>query len=88
MLDQVQPWEFENGPLMATIYSSETFNFSLRLQNGEYPTIFQVMGANQNAWKLLSTDLVNTNNTIIVVNYYHCIYCCRGILLAKLENKF
>ena len=35
-------------------------HFSLSLQNSEYPRIFQVMGANQNARKLLSTDLVNT----------------------------
>ena len=52
---------------MATISSSETFakwstrHFSLRSQNSEYPRIFQVTGANQNVWKLLSTDLVNTN---------------------------
>ena len=31
-------------------------------QNSEYPRIFQVTGANQNARKSLSTDLVNTNN--------------------------
>ena len=37
-----------------------TCHFSLRLQNSEYPWIFQVSGANQNARKLLSTDLVNT----------------------------
>ena len=48
-----------------TISSSETFAkwraiFSLRLQNSEYPRIFQVTRANQNAGKLLSTDLVNT----------------------------
>ena len=30
-------------------------------QNSEYPRIFWVTGANQNTWKLLSTDLVNTN---------------------------
>ena len=40
--------------LMATISSSETFAkrraiFSLRSQNSEYPRIFQVTGANQNA---------------------------------------
>ena len=50
---------------MATISCSETFGndapFSLRSQNSEYPRIFQVTGANQNARKLLSTDLVNTN---------------------------
>ena len=38
-----------------------TRHFSLRSQIGEYPRIFQVTGANQNARKLLSTDLVNTN---------------------------
>ena len=36
-------------------------HFSLRSQNSEYPRVFQVSGANQNARKLLSTDLVNTN---------------------------
>ena len=30
-------------------------------QNSEYPRIFRVKGANRNARKLLSTDLVNTN---------------------------
>ena len=35
--------------------------FGIRSQNGEYPRIFRVTGANQNARKLLSTDLVNTN---------------------------
>ena len=35
---------------------------SLRSQNSEYPRIFQVTGAIQNAQKLLSTDLVNTKN--------------------------
>ena len=35
-------------------------DFSLHSQNSEYPWIFQVTGANQNARKLLSTDLVNT----------------------------
>ena len=39
-----------------------TRHFCLSLQNSEYPRIFQVTGANQNARKLLSTDLVNTNN--------------------------
>ena len=31
-----------------------------RSQNSEYPRIFRVTGANQNARKLLSTDFVNT----------------------------
>ena len=49
--------------LMDTISSFESFakKVSLRSQNSEYPRIFQVTGANQNAQKLLSTDLVNTN---------------------------
>ena len=38
-----------------------TRHFSLGSQNSEYPRIFRVTGANQNARKLLSTDLVNTN---------------------------
>ena len=42
-------------------FQETTCHFSLRLQNSEYPRIFQVTGANQNARKLLSTDLVNTN---------------------------
>ena len=37
-----------------------TRHFSLGSQNSEYPRIFRVTGANQNARKLLSTDLVNT----------------------------
>ena len=40
--------------------------FSLRLQDSENPRIFQVMGVHQNVRKLLSTDLVNTNNNIII----------------------
>ena len=35
-----------------------TCHVSLHSQNSEHPRIFQVTGANQNAWKLLSTDLV------------------------------
>ena len=41
-------------------FRETTRHFSLRSQNIEYPRIFQVTGANQNARKLLSTDLVNT----------------------------
>ena len=47
-------------------FSQMTQHFSLLSQNSEYPRIFRVTGANQNARKLLSTDLVNTNN-----NYYY-----------------
>ena len=42
-------------------FRETTRQFSLRSQNSEYPSIFRVIGANQNARKLLSTDLVNTN---------------------------
>ena len=45
-----------------------TRHFSLRSQNRGYPRIFRVTGANQNAQKLLPTDLVNTNN-----NYFKFI---------------
>ena len=43
-------------------FRETTCHFSLRSQNSEYPRIFQITGANQNARKLLSTDLVNTKN--------------------------
>ena len=42
-------------------FRETTRHFSLRTQNSECPRIFRVKGANQNARKLLSTDLVNTN---------------------------
>ena len=45
-----------------------TRHSSLHLQNSEYPRIFRVTGANQNAQKLLSTDLVNTNNNYFVIH--------------------
>ena len=41
-------------------FRETTCHFSLGSQNSEYPRIFRVTGANQNARKLLSTDLVNT----------------------------
>ena len=41
-------------------FHERTRHSSLRSQNSEYPRIFQVTGANQNAQKLLPTDLVNT----------------------------
>ena len=52
---------------MGTISSSKTFVkqhaiFLSIHKNSEYPRIFRVTGANQNARKLLSSDLVNTNN--------------------------
>ena len=51
-------------------FRETTRHFSLRSQNSEYPRIFQVMGANQNVRKLLSTDLVNTNNDYIDIVTY------------------
>ena len=42
-------------------FRETTGHFSLGSQNSEYPRIFRVTGANQNARKLLSTDLVNPN---------------------------
>ena len=50
--------------------------FSLCSQNSEYPRIFQVTGANQNARKLLSTDLVNTKTTYL-----------KGFFLEKLWRQ-
>ena len=47
-------------------FRETTRHFSLRSQNSEYPRIFQVTGANQNARKLLSTDLVNTKSGYII----------------------
>ena len=53
----------------SSISSSETFAIRraifLSVRKSEYPRIFQVTGANQNARKLLSTDLVNTNDDYI-----------------------
>ena len=46
-------------------FRETTRHFSLRSQNSEYPRIFQVTGANQNARKLLSTDLVKLMSFIV-----------------------
>ena len=43
-------------------FRETTRHFSLGSQNSEYPRIFQVTGANQNARKLLSNDFVNTKS--------------------------
>ena len=51
--------------------------FSLSSQNSEYPRIFQVMGANQNMRKLLSTDLVYTNKS----------YSCK-IVLGNMNERY
>ena len=52
--------------LLLKLWRNDVPFFSLRLQNSEYPRIFQVTGANQNTRKLLSTDLVNTNNIYLI----------------------
>ena len=44
-------------------FRETTRHFPFRSQNSEKPRIFRVTGANQNARKLLSTDLVNTNDS-------------------------
>ena len=51
-------------------FRETTCHFSLRSQNSKYPRIFWVTQANQNVWKLLSTDLVNTNNNYYFDNHY------------------
>ena len=50
-------------------FRETTRHFSLRSQNSEYPRIFQVMEANQNVRKLLSTDLVNTKEFYLKAYY-------------------
>ena len=56
----IKKCRFINGHNFFWNFRETKRHFSLCLQNSEYPRIFQVMGANQNARKLLSTDLVNT----------------------------
>ena len=68
-------------------FCETTRHFSFRSQNSEYPWIFQVTGANQNARKLLSTDLVNTYKkyschclyifTKKIYSYHRPIYLCK-----------
>ena len=54
--------------LLLKLSRNEAPFFSLFAKN-EYPRIFPVTGANQNARKLLSTDLLNTN--IICSDIWH-----------------
>ena len=60
-------------------FRKTTHHFSLRSQNSEYPRIFRVIGANQKVQKLLSTDLVNTNNN----NHRILILLCLGLFHAE-----
>ena len=62
-------WIKKNAVLISSseIFRETTRNFSLRSQNSEYPKIFRVTGANQNARKLLSTDLVNIKYIYIII---------------------
>ena len=57
----IRKYRFINGHNFFWNFRETTRHFSLRSQNSEYPRIFRVTGANQNARILLSTDLVNTN---------------------------
>ena len=62
-------------------FRETTRHFSLCSQNNEYPRIFQVTGANQNARKLLFTDLVNTKNGYFPL--WDQGSCSAGILCYK-----
>ena len=48
-------------------FRETTHHLSLGSQNSEYSRIFRVTGANQNARKLLSTDLVNTKCVYLTI---------------------
>ena len=61
-------------------FRETTRHFSVRSQNSEYPKIFQVTGANQNARKMLSTDLVNTNYYCYQYCYLHPSNCTNSLL--------
>ena len=78
-------------------FRETTRHFSLRSQNSEYPRIFQVMGANQNVQKLLSTDLVNTKEfylegllheigLIYITNKLHHRKCFVRILFTRCKT--
>ena len=56
----IKECRFINGHNFFGNFRETTRYFSLRPQNSEYPRIFRVTGANQNARILLSTDLLNT----------------------------
>ena len=66
-------------------------HFSLRSQNSEYPRIFQVTGANQNARKLLSTDLATTYsvalNNIVTAKLCWQIHYKANNSLVKTSSK-
>ena len=66
-------------------FRETTRNFSVRSQNSEYPRIFRITGANQNARKLLSTDLVNTNNYYMALSHEDWELQNSRILLAKID---
>ena len=58
-------------------FRETTRHFSLSSQNSEYPRIFGVTGANQNARELLSTDLVNTKYIYFFTrNSWSVTACC------------
>jgi len=63
-------------------FRETTGHFSLRSQNSEYPRIFRVTGANQNARKLLSTDLVNTK-----VRYQELVRLRKSLVVHLEHNR-
>ena len=63
-------------------FRETTRHFSLRSQNSEYPRVFRVTGANQNARKLLSTDVVNTNKGITWLFEGILFICARVVSFA------
>ena len=66
-------------------FRETTRHFSFRSQNSEYPRIFRFTGANQNARKLLSTDLVNTNTVYLTSNNFR--FFLFFLIFVKLEVK-
>ena len=53
-----------------------------------YPRIFQVMGANQNGQKLLSTDLVNTTNNNYCYSFFFILFIIMSIIFFILIILF
>ena len=64
-------------------FRETTHHFSLRPQNSEYPRIFLVTGANQNVRKLLSADLVNTNNNYFAWGCQQRVICSKSVSLTN-----
>ena len=86
----IKKCRFINGHNFFRKFRETTRHFSVHSQNSEYPTTFSVTGANQNARKLLSTDLVNTkiqySSHMIWLCYYDCTKYIPNILSLKLGH--